>query len=245
AYLARAEVGLVGFPIPAVVVQNAPRLRWVHHTQAGVSNFLGSDLWTSDIALTSTRGHVAAAAIAEYAMAGVFFFARGLDTAVEHRHAGRFTREGYDFRLLRGATLGVVGLGGIGREVARLAAGIGMRVVANRASITAPVYDEEGIDVVLPATALHALLGECDDVVLCAQLTERTRGMFGPSAFAAMKPGSVFVNVARGEEVDEDALLDALRSRRLRGALLDVHAGESAGIPPRADLIEEPNVVVT
>jgi len=245
ALCARAEVALVGFPVPPTLVARAPQLRWVHHPYAGVSNFLRSDLWPSDVLLTSTRGDVGATAIAEYAMAGVFFFARGIDTAVEQRGAARFTRRGYEMTMLRGATLGIVGLGGIGREVARIALGIGMRVVATRQSVRAPEYDVDGVAVVLPAAELHRLLGESDHVVICSQLTDETRGMFDAAAFAAMKPGAVFVNIARGEEVDEHALVDALRSGHLRGALIDVHAGEPDGQRPIPELLDAPNLVVT
>jgi phosphoglycerate dehydrogenase-like enzyme len=120
-----------------------------------------------------------------------------------------------------------------------------MRVIATRWSISAPEHDVDGVEVVLPAAELPTLLGQSDAVVVCSQLTEATRGMFGAAAFAAMKPEAVFVNVARGEEVDEDALLDALQTGRLRGALLDVHAGESSGQPPRPELLETPNLVLT
>jgi phosphoglycerate dehydrogenase-like enzyme len=245
ALLGRAEVALIGFPMPEKIAAGAPHLRWVHHTQAGVSNFLRSDLWASDIALTSTRGHVAATAIAESAMAGVFFFARGLITALEQKHQGRFTRRGYEMTVLHGATLGVVGLGGIGREVARIASGVGMRVVATRWSISSPEHDVDNVEVVLPASELQSLLAQSDYVVVCSQLTDTTRGMFDAAAFASVKPGAVFVNIARGEEVDEDALIGAVRSGRLRGAYLDVHAGESAGQGPRQELLEMPNILVT
>lgn len=243
--LARAEVALVGFPVPPVVAARAPRLRWAHHPFAGVSNFLRSDLWVSDVVLTSGRGNVGATAIAEYAMAGVFFFARGIATGVEEKHAGRFARDAYAMTMLRGATLGVVGLGGIGWQVARLALGVGMRVVATRRSVTAPERQVDGVDVVLPAAQLPALLAESDFVVVCSQLTDETRGMFDRAAFAAMKPGAVFVNIARGEEVDEEALVAALHSGHLRGALLDVHAGEPDREPPRPELLGAPNLVVT
>jgi phosphoglycerate dehydrogenase-like enzyme len=175
----------------------------------------------------------------------MFFFGRGVDTAVEQKQSGRFTRDGYAMRILRGATVGIVGLGGIGREVAGVAVGLGMRVIATRRTITLPQYDDDGIDVVLPAAELHTLLRESDYVVVCSQLTDETRGMFGAAAFAEMKPGAVFVNIARGEEVDEDALIDALRGGHLRGALLDVHTGEPDRRPPHPGLLETPNLVLT
>ncbi len=245
ASLAHAEVLLLGFPVPGAVAARAPNLRWVHHTYAGVSNLRRSDLWTSGVVLTSTRGAVAATAIAEYAMAGVFFFTRGIDTAVEQKHAGQITHAGYAMTTLGGATLGIVGLGGIGREVARIAAGAGMRVVASRRSTASPERGVDGVDVVYPARDLHTLLGESDAVVVCSQLTDETRNMFDAIAFAAMKPGAVFVNIARGEEVDEDALVDALRRGHIRGALLDVHAGEPDGRPPHPGLVETPNLILT
>lgn len=243
--LGRAEVILLGLPVPDVIAARAPRLRWVHHTQAGVSNMHRSDLWTSDVELTSSRGAVGARTIAEYAMAGVFYFARGLDTASAQQREGRFSREGYRMTALFGATLGVVGLGGIGREVARLASSIGMRVVATRRSLRAPTRDDADADLVLPSSELHVLLSQSDFVVVCAQLTSDTRGMFDRAAFAAMKPGAVLINVARGEEIDEEAMVAAFRSGRLAGALLDVHDGELDGRPPRPELQESPRLLLT
>lgn len=245
ALLGLAEVLLLGYPVPSVVAAHAPRLRWVHHTQAGVSNVHRSDLWTSTIQLTSSRGAVGVRTIAEYAIAGVFYFARGLDTAVSQQRGGRFTRQGYHMSAIHESTLGVVGLGGIGREVARLASALGMRVVATRHSVRAPVHDDEDVELVLPASQLHSLLAESDFVVVCSQLTEETKGMFDEAAFAAMKPGAVLINVARGEEIDEEAMLAAFRSGRLAGALLDVHDGESTGTSPRAELQRSANLLLT
>lgn len=245
ALLGRAEVLLLGYPVPSVVAARAPHLRWVHHTQAGVSNMRHSDLWASTIELTSSRGAVGVRTIAEYAMAGVFYFARGLNTAVSQQRSGQFARQAYHMTAVLGSTLGVVGLGGIGREVARLASALGMRVVATRHSVRAPVHDDEDTEVVLPASQLHSLLEESDFVVVCSQLTEETNGMFDEAAFAAMKPGAVLINVARGEEIDEEAMLAAFQSGRLAGALLDVYGGESTGTSPRAELQQSPNLLLT
>jgi phosphoglycerate dehydrogenase-like enzyme len=119
AILTQAEVLLVGYPVPEVLAARAPRLAWAHHTQAGVSNLIGTDLWRSDAILTSSRGVVAATAIAEYVLAAAAHFARGLHEAAQQKAAGQFTRKGYETLTLRGATMGVIGLGGIGQEVAR------------------------------------------------------------------------------------------------------------------------------
>jgi phosphoglycerate dehydrogenase-like enzyme len=243
--LGPAEVLLVGYPVPPGIARHMPRLRWAQHIQAGVSNLHGTDLWESGITLTSSRGAVAATGIAEYVMAGVSYFARGLDEAVRQKTAGEFSRKPYRLRPLTGATLGVVGLGGIGREVARLASAAGMTVIATRQSAATRQADTDGVDLLLPAADLPELVAASDYVAVCAQLTAHNRGMLGAAVFAAMKPEAVLINVARGELIDEDALVAALRQGRLRGALLDVYDGELRGRPPRRELTALPQVILT
>ena len=176
--------------------------------------------------MTSSRGAVAATAIAEYALAAAAHFARGLHEAARQKAAGQFTRDGYQTRTLGGATMGVIGLGGIGREVARLSRAAGMRVIGTRRSVTAPLPGADGADLVLPAGRILQVAAESDFLVVCSQLTAETRGLISAAVFAAMKPGAVLINVARGEEVDEDALVEAVTAGRIRGAVLDVYAGE-------------------
>jgi phosphoglycerate dehydrogenase-like enzyme len=245
AALSVADVLLVGYPVPSVVAGRSPHLVWAHHTQAGVSNLRSSDLWTSGITLTSSRGVMAASAIAEYVVAAAAFFARGLHEGTRQKQAGVFTRSGYKMISLRHATMGVVGLGGIGGEVARQARALGMRVLATRRSVTAPGYDTEGVDCLLPAAQLHQMAAESDFLAVCAQLTAETAGMIDAGVFSALKPGAVLINVARGEEVNEDALVEALRTGRLRGAVLDVYDGELAGRAPRPELLDLPQVLLT
>jgi phosphoglycerate dehydrogenase-like enzyme len=241
AALAAADVILVGYPVPPVVAGKAPKLVWAHHTQAGVSNLHNSDLWTSSITLTSSRGVVSAGAIAEYVLAGTAFFARGLQEGTRQKQAGLFTPAGYHTARLRDATMGIVGLGGIGREVARAARVLGMRVLATRRSVTALAHDVEGVDCLLPADRLQEVAAQSDFLAVCAQ-TER---LIDADVIAALKPGAVLINVARGEEVDEDALVAALIRGDLRGALLDVYDGELAGRQPRRELLELPQVLLT
>jgi phosphoglycerate dehydrogenase-like enzyme len=245
AALGVADVFLVGYPVPPLVVARAPRLTWAHHTQAGVSNLHNSDLWTSGVSLTTSRGAVAASAIAEYVVAAAAFFARGLHAGMRQKHDGLFTRSGYEMQSLRHATMGVVGLGGIGREVARQARALGMRVLATRRSVTAPVYDTDGVDCLLPAGQLREMAAESDFLAVCAQLTAETAGIIDAGVFSALKPGAVLINVARGEEVDEDALVAALTRGDLRGAVLDVYDGELAGRQPRPELLDLPQVLLT
>jgi phosphoglycerate dehydrogenase-like enzyme len=245
AVFADAEVLLVGFPVPSELATRAPGLRWAHHTQAGVSNLHSSDLWTSSVMLTSSRGYVAATAIAEYVIAAAFHFASGLHEATRQKSAREFTRASYDLRTVAGSTIGVVGLGRIGGEVARLARLVGMRVVATRRSATVAQENVDGVDLLLPADRLTDLVAQSDVVAVCAQLTVQTRGLIDARAFAAMRPNAVLVNVARGEILDEEALVRALQQGQIRGAVLDVYEGELDGRPPRRELVELPQVVLT
>ena len=245
AILTQAEVLLVGYPVPADLAARSPRLVWAHHTQAGVSNLVGTDLWRSDVTLTSSRGAVAATAIAEYALAAAAHFARGLHEATRQKAVGQFTRDGYRMLTVRGATMGVIGLGGIGREVARLAHAAGMRVIGTRRSVAAPLTDADGADLVLPADRILEVAAESDFLAVCSQLTPETYGLINAPVFAAMKPNAVLINVARGEEVDEDALVAAVTAGQIRGAVLDVYDGELAGRPPRPELTELPQILLT
>jgi len=231
--------------VPARLAGRAPRLAWAHHTQAGVSNLVGSDLWTSPVTLTTSRGVVGATAIAEYVMAAASHFARGLQEGARQKQNGVFTTDGYELISLRGATMGVLGLGGIGQEVARLSRAVGMRVIATRRSAGAPATDTDGADLVLPADQILRVAAESDFLAVCSQLTPETRGLIGDRVFAAMKPGAVLINIARGEEVDEDALIAAVTAGRIRGAVLDVYDGELAGRPPRAELVDLPQILLT
>jgi phosphoglycerate dehydrogenase-like enzyme len=245
AVLGQAEVLLFGYPVLEGLAARSPRLVWAHHTQAGVSNLAGTDLWDSPVTLTSSRGVMAATAIAEYALAAAAHFARGLHEATRQKAAGQFTREGYAMSTLSGATMGVIGLGGIGQEVARLARAVGLRVIGTRRSVTAALTDSDEADLVLPADRILAVAAESDFLVVCSQLTAETRGLINAEVFSAMKPGAVLINVARGEEVDEEALIEAVRAGRIGGAVLDVYDGELAGRPPRPELVELPQILLT
>lgn len=243
--LAEADVLVIGHPVPQSLMGSAPRLRWVHHTQAGVSNLLGTDVWSSGVSLTSSRGAVAARGIAEYAVAAAMFAARGLDEGARQKAVGCFIRDGYRMRKILGSTFGVIGLGGIGREVGRIAQALGARVLATRQSIVEPEQNVDGADIVLPADATHDVAAQSDVLVICSQLTEVTRGMIGASVFDAMPSHAILVNVARGEEIDEAALLAAVREERIAGAVLDVYDGELERREPRAALLREPRILLT
>ena len=242
ALLAEAEIALVTFPFPLDLRARAPRLKWVHQRPAGASNQKAGDLWGSDVTVTTSRGHAANLPIAEYVIASFLHFARGLHRAAEDRWAQEMDRAAYRPLQLAGKTACIIGAGGIGQEVGRLAATLGMRVVGTRRS--AGSDPPAGFDELSGPDGLYELLGVADFVAVCCQWTPETEGLIGPMAFAAMKPGVVLVNVARGEIVDEPALIDALAAGKLRGVALDVYVGEFKG-PPDERLWNDPRVLIT
>lgn len=242
--LSTAVVVFGGWPFPFELRRRAPRLRWFHQRPAGASNLLQSDLWGSDVLVTTSRGHGNTRPIAEYVLAMFLHFARGLHRAYGDRAAGGFDHTAYRPVLLQGKTACVIGTGGIGREVGALCAHAGMRVVGTRSSVSPAAAAPPGFDRVLGAERLPELLPESDFVAVCCQWTPATNKLIGAHAFALMRPGTVLVNVARGEIVDEDALLAALDAGRLRGVGLDVYVGEFERAPhPR--LWQHERVLIT
>ena len=242
--LAGAEIVLGGFPFPLDLRARAPRLRWFHQLPAGASNLLRGDLWGSDVVVTTSRGHGNTRAMAEYALASLLHFARGLHRASRDRARHRFDHRAYRPLLLQGKTVCVVGAGGIGREVGRLCAAAGMRVIGTRRRVTAEAGLPDGFSRLESPDRLHGLLAESDAVVVCCQWTPETTRLIGADAFAVMKPGAILVNVARGEIVDEAALIAALAAGTLRGVALDVYVGEFEREPDRR-LWDDDRVLIT
>jgi phosphoglycerate dehydrogenase-like enzyme len=242
--LASAEIVLGGFPFPLDLRARAPRLRWFHQLPAGASNLLRGDLWGSDVLVTTSRGYGNIRAMAEYALAGLLHFARGLHRASRDRQRHRFDHASYRPLLLQGKTVCVVGAGGIGQEVGRLCASAGMRVIGTRRRVAPDAPLPTGFSRLEGPACLHALLGESDGVVISCQWTPETTKLIGREAFAAMKPGAILVNVARGEILDEEALIAALAAGTLRGVALDVYEGEFEREPDRR-LWDDERVLIT
>ena len=242
--LAEAEVILGGWPFPLDLRARAVRLKWFHQRPAGASNLRLGDLWGSDVVVTTSRGSGNTLAMAEYAVAGILHFAKGLQRVAVDRGVGKFDHRAYRPLLIEGKTACVVGAGGIGRDVGRLCAALGMRVVGTRRQPEPGAPLPAGFSELGAAADLERYLPQSDFVVVACQWTEETTNLFNAARFAAMKPGSIFVNVARGEIVDETALADALERDHLRGAALDVYVGEFER-PPPARLWQNPNVLIT
>jgi phosphoglycerate dehydrogenase-like enzyme len=242
--LAEAEVVLGGWPFPLDLRARAPKLKWFHQRPAGASNLLLGDLWGSDVKVTTSRGSGNTLAIAEYAVAGILHFAKGLFRATVDREAGAFAFRAYQPLLLAGKTACIVGAGGIGRDVGRLCAALGMHVVGTRRHHDPSAPLPTGFDELSGPEGLDRFLPSSDFVVLCCQWTPETTRLMNASRFAAMKAGAVLVNVARGEIIDEEALADALMRNHLRGVVLDVYVGEFEHTPA-AQLWSHPRVLIT
>lgn len=242
--LAAAEVVLGGWPFPLDLRTRAPQLKWLHQRQAGASNLFTSDLWGSDVVVTTSRGASNPLAIAEYTVAAMLHFAMGLHRAAVDRETAEFDHRPYRPLLVQGKTACVVGAGGIGQEVGRLCAALGMRVVGTRREVAAGAALPPGFSELGAAADLDRLLPQADFVAICCQWTPETTKLFNRDRFALMKRGGILVNVARGEIVDEDALAEALHRDQLRGVALDVYVGEFER-PPPPRLWADPRVLIT
>jgi phosphoglycerate dehydrogenase-like enzyme len=235
--LARAEV-LVTFPqSPLDLGTHVPQVRWIQLLTAGADELPDRSL-VERVPVTTLR-EVRARPVAEYAMLLVLTFAKRLRESIDlqRRHSWRRL----DLVELHGKTLGVVGLGSIGREVSRLGRAFGMTVVATRRRAVAA--DGEIADEVLPADRILDLLRRSDFVVLTAPSTRETFHLIGREELRAMRRSAVLINVARGALVDEDALLEALQTKQLAGAGLDVF--EQEPLPASSPFYRLPNVLVT
>jgi phosphoglycerate dehydrogenase-like enzyme len=241
--LAQADVILGGFPFPLDMRARATRLRWFHQRPAGASNLLRGDIWGSDVTVTTSRGAASSLAIAEFALAGILHFAKGLHRTEVDRQAGSFSPRSYKPWLLEGKTACVVGAGGIGLEVGRLLAAVGFRVVGTRRQKPVDQPLPPGFSEIGGAADLDRFLPDSDVVAICCQWTPETTNLFNAARFDAMKPGSILANVARGEIIDEDALADALARDHLRGVALDVYVGEFER-PPDPRLWSDPRVMI-
>ena len=229
------------------LLARAPQLTWVHSASAGVERALTPAARERDIVITNARG-VFSRPIAEYVMMMILAVSRKLPGLLELQRER--TWQPLEGTELRDVTVGIVGLGSIGRAVGALATAFGCRVVATRrrpetgvAPSEEPSFGEALLDRVGGPETLPALLAESDFVVLAAPLTPETENMIDATTLAAMKPGAWLINVARGRLVDERALLRALRDGPLGGAVLDTFRDEP--LQPGSPFYDLPNVIVT
>ncbi|HKK92249.1 MAG TPA: D-2-hydroxyacid dehydrogenase [Longimicrobiales bacterium] len=205
---------------PGSLLREGRRVRWVQASSAGIGGFVQAfDLHRSDATFTTAAG-VHARPLAEFVLFGMLAFANNYPQARRQQREARWQR--FVGGEIEGATLAIVGLGSIGREVARLASLAGVRVIGTKRTTEGLSASDLGVDALYDWRDLHDMVGQADYVCLIAPQTPETAGMMDAAAFAAMKPGSVLINIGRGGLVVEEALVDALDRGPLAGAVLDV-----------------------
>jgi phosphoglycerate dehydrogenase-like enzyme len=239
-------------------LQRVPQLRWVQMDSAGINQLQGTQLWESDITITSANG-VHAIQIAEHVFAVLLSLGHQLPLAQRLQMSAHWAdatqlEQFQQPNELAGTTLGIMGYGAIGRQVARLAQAFGMRVLATKRADSSPHFhgwtpggtgDAEGS---IPARfysldELHVMLAACDAMVLALPLTRATHHIIDAKALAAMRPHALLVNIARGALIDQQALITTLQEHRIGGAALDVTDPEP--LPDDSPLWQLDNVLIT
>ena len=236
--VAEAEVlaGFVGGLMDACIA--SPTLRWIQSWSAGVDDFPLEQLKRKGIALTTGSG-VHGQPISESVFGMMLSFARALHTSIRDQARAQWRREHHDMIEIHGMTLGVLGAGAIGQEIARIGRAFGMRVLGLRRSAgEAPHFDR-----VYAAAEIDALLPPCDCVVNVLPHTAETHRLMDARRFALMKRASWYISVGRGQTTDQAALIDALASGHVACAGLDVTDPEP--LPPASPLWAMDNVIIT
>jgi len=223
----------------------AKQLRWIHAPTAAVHQFMFPELIDSDVLLTNST-EVHGPVVAEHVIALIFALAKKIPQAAllqRKRVWGQegMWNEGQHLKEIGGATLGLIGVGSIGRRVAQMASALGMRVIAVREHVEKGRTD--GVEAMFSPAQLGELLGQSDYVVVAAPLLPATTRMMDAPRLAMMKPSAFLINVGRGPQVDEAALADALRSHGIGGAALDVFEHEP--LPPDSPLWDLENLLIT
>lgn len=239
------------FPEP----DQAPHLRWIQVHNAGINHVLQHPIiHAQDVEITTASG-IHATPIAEYCLAMMLAFAYRLPELQRLQAQAQWPGENFPTQPLRGQTLGIVGYGSIGRELARLADALGMIVVATKRDLRQTAleekYSESGLGDpageiptrLYPPQALASMVTVCDYVVLAVPLTDDTRHVVNETIFEAMKKTAVLINVARGAVVDEAALVSALAAEKIMGAALDVF--EEEPLPTTSPLWQMENIIIT
>src|ERR1043166_5265570 len=203
-------------------------VRWIHTLDAGAALLAFDLLLTPDVTITNSRG-LYADALGEFAIATMLWFAKDLRHMTRNQEQQRW--EPFTVERLEGQTVGIIGYGGIGQAVGRRAEALGMKIVTirRRQELGDPTIED--------------VLAQSDYVVMSAPLTPTTLRLLSRERIARMKPSAVLINIGRGPTVDEDALVDALRERRIRGAALDVFTVEP--LPAAHPLWQLDNVLLS
>ena len=230
------EAEVIGGQVSLDLLAKATRLRWVHSWAAGPDTQLYPEFVGHRAMLTSSAGN-GAIPLAEHAMMLMMLLNRDAGRWFEAQRERRWARHTHG--ELKGQTLGIIGAGHSGTDLALKAKAFHMRVLGlRRRNLQAENFDE-----FYPRDRLHDFLGQCDHVVITAPLTDETRGLIDAGAIAAMKPSAFIICFSRGGIIDDNALIAALRERRIAGAGLDAHGIEP--LPPESEFWTLPNTIVT
>lgn len=215
---------------------NAPRLKWIHALSAGVENLLFPEIKTNNTLLTNSRG-IHGIPISEHVFAMMLAFTRGLNVFI--RQQGQKLWKRSPVEEIHDKTIGIVGLGSIGREIAKKAKGMGMHVIASKQTMTTELF----VDKLYTPEQLPELLADADFVVVALPLLEETKNLFTMKEFSLMKPSAYFINISRGAVVNEADLVSALEHELIKGAGLDVF--EQEPLDEASHLWNMENVIIT
>ncbi len=235
----------------------APRLRWIQFPFAGIDHVANAAIISNpDVRVTTSSGTMASQ-VAEYILAMLLGLGHHLPELISQQRRVEWPRdtwERFSPRELRGSTVGIIGYGSIGRQLARLLQPFGVEILATKQNAMHPedhgyIPDEMGdpqgemVHKLYPAQALKSMIKKSDFVVVCVPLTPETRNLIGQQELAAFKPEAYLIDVSRGGIVDQTALLAALKDRKLAGAAVDVFPVEP--LPEDSPLWKAPNLVLT
>jgi phosphoglycerate dehydrogenase-like enzyme len=239
-----ADVAFTPF-VDRDVFPSARRLRWVQSPAVGVGGLMFPELLASPVVITSARG-IRARSIAEHVIGVTLALARRLPRALRAQAQHRWAQdelEGPDsgVRILQGSRMGIIGLGSIGMEVAKIAVAIGFRISAIRRRAGEP--PPAGVAEIWPPDRIPDLVEKSDVIVIAAPHTPHTKQTIGLRELDRVKRGALLVNIARGKLIDDEAVVEALRDGRLGGAALDVFTREP--LDPASPYWDLPNVIVT
>lgn len=226
---------------PEELFAAAKRLKWIQFGSAGIDHTLFPELLESDIILTTVSG-IHSTPVAEHVIGLTLALSRRIHLAIEQQMRGEWNRTPISHSAceLAGKTMGIIGLGKIGLEIARLAKCFNMTVVGTKREVRGPLPN---VDEALPPAKLESVLKQADVLVLVAPLTGGTKALIGPEEMDIMKKGSFIVNVARGQMIDHDSLIKRMESGYISGAALDVLPQEP--LPPDSPLWHAQNIIIT
>lgn len=227
----------------ARLIEEIPSIEWIHSRSAGIDYITSKTLaeTQSSIVVTNAKGSFSST-LAEYTMMAVAYFAKDLPRLLSQKKDKNW--EKYCVQEIRGASLGIIGYGDIGKACAKLAKAYGMKVVAQRRNPSLSV-DDPYIDAVYKdgQESINKIMAECDYILISAPLTDQTRGMINKEAFENIHKDAVLINVGRGPIIDEDAMILALKEGKMKGAALDVVSIEP--LPKESELWELNNVLLS